>query len=190
MDSIDPADFPATLALLDRVGSKNVRDGLRTGLLVKWAETDPSAAMAYANTVTGRPSRDTAIVAVMQGWAEKDSAAALAWAQQLPPGQLRNQVLSAAVGALASKDPQAAFDLMKSAGLDNQLLRYGGLRQVFRAWAEKDPAAAIKGAESCSGEQRSQAFQAIALSWASKDPQAAITWGATDCRKARPNNRP
>jgi len=116
--------------------------------------------MAYANSLPNRHSRDMAIMAVMHGWAEKDSAAALAWAQQLPAGQLRNQVLSAAVGALGATDPQAAFDLMKTAGLNNQW-RYGGMHSVFYTWAEKDPASAIKAAESLSASSVPRRFKPL-----------------------------
>ena len=177
MDSIDPADMPATLAFLDRVGSKNVQMGLRGMLLNKWAETDLNAAMAYANSVAGTQSRNMAIMSVVQGWAEKDADAAMAWAKQLPAGQLRNQVLNATIGSLAAKDPAGAFDLMKNSGINNQF--GGGMYQIFNAWAEKDPAGAAAKAAELSGNQRSQAFQSIASSWATKDPLAAITWANT-----------
>ena len=141
MDAMDPADFAPALALVEKSGARNPRDSLRGMLLAKWAQTDPAAALASANTVSNKSSREMAIMSVVNGWAEKDAVAATAWAQQLPPGQLRNQALGAVTGELAAVDPAAAFDLMKSTGANNAW-RWGGLHQIFSSWVEKDPAAA------------------------------------------------
>ena len=136
VESIDTADLPQVLELLERVGAKNVRDELRGSLLASLAETDPGAAMAHANTVAGKPSREMAVMQVMQTWSERDPAAATAWVQQLPAGPLRNQALNVAAGTLAATDPQEAFDLIKT-NLSNQC-DSGGMYQVISTWAEKD----------------------------------------------------
>jgi len=42
------ADMPEVLAAMEKNPSKMVRDGLRTSLLTRWAESDPTSAMTYA----------------------------------------------------------------------------------------------------------------------------------------------
>ena len=116
---VNPSDLPQLLAFVEKLPSANYRSRLRSMLLGRWAETDVSAAMAYANTVTGFQDRLQAISAVLGAWADKDAQAAAAWAQQLPPGQLRKQALSIVSGGLAQKDPEAAYALMTSSNRVN-----------------------------------------------------------------------
>src|SRR5205085_11372611 len=76
MDSVSPADIPQLLAALEKNPSKSTRDGLRVAFLSRWAESDPTSAMAYASAVPGKQSREQAILSVVRGWSEKDPAAA------------------------------------------------------------------------------------------------------------------
>src|ERR1035438_7990985 len=88
IQQVSSSDIPRLLAFVEKLSSPNYKSQLRSLLLARWAETDASAAMTYANAVAGFQNRQQAILAVMRVWAEKDTDAATAWAQQLPPGQI------------------------------------------------------------------------------------------------------
>ncbi len=175
---IDTADIPPLLAFMDKNLPKQMRWGMRYQLLQRWAEEDVTAAMAYANSLTDRQEREAAVGIVAGAWAEKDPRAATDWLKQLPRGQLRDQVLNSVVNAMAGTDPQAALDLSQALGSSySRRFGMGSSWQIFQQWAGKDPiTAAAKAAELASGQQRSQAYQAIASTWAATDPQSAMDW--------------
>ncbi|MEI7808747.1 MAG: hypothetical protein WCJ07_09720, partial [Verrucomicrobiota bacterium] len=175
---VEVADIPELLRFTDKNLPPQMRWVVRYSLLARWAESDVSAAMAYANAMTSRQEREQAIGIVVGAWAGKDAKSAAEWAKQLPKGQLRDQVMNSVVGAMAATDPAAALELAKSLGL-NSSRRFGmGFAwQIFQPWAARDPqAAAAKAGELNSAQQRSQAYQAIASAWAQTDPAAAATW--------------
>src|SRR5260370_2651655 len=84
LDSLNAQDFPGLLAAAEKNPSKSIRDGIRAGLLTRWAASDPTSAMEYANSIAGKKDKENAILAVLRGWAEKDAEAAAAWAKQIP----------------------------------------------------------------------------------------------------------
>jgi hypothetical protein len=140
LDSVAPADIPALLAFLEKTPTAVSQEVWRMSLLGRWAESDASSAMAYADTVGGKQAREQAILTVLQSWGETDPEGAAAWARQLPPGQLRNQAIGAVIGMLAATNPEAALDLMQSSGVKSA--QWGYVSSVFNAWAAQDPAAA------------------------------------------------
>ena len=132
--AIDAADIPAVLTFVDKNLSKQMRWGFRVGLLPRWAGTDVTAAMAYADALPDRSERESCISMVVGVWAAKDPTSAAAWAKQIPKGQLRDQVVQAVVNALAEKDPAAALALWQSLAHDgSQRMRsgWGASAQIF-----------------------------------------------------------
>src|ERR1019366_8475358 len=53
MLKVNPSDIPQLLAFVEKLPSVNNKSQLRSLLLARWAETDVSSAMAYADAVTG-----------------------------------------------------------------------------------------------------------------------------------------
>jgi len=177
MADVEVADIPQLMAFVDKNMTQQMRWGLRYSLLARWADADVSAAMAYANSLPKRQDRESSIGIVASAWAAKDPKAAAEWMKQLPKGQLREQVLSSIVSAMAAKDPEAALALQQELGANNsRRFGMGYAYQIFSQWATKDPLTAAAKAAELPGQQRQQAYQAIASSWAQTDPQAAMTW--------------
>src|SRR6266850_6660610 len=116
LNSVNASDIPRLLSAVEKNPSRSARDMLRSQLLLQWAESDPQAAMAYANAVVGKSSRDQAVLSVLRAWAEKDPTGAMEWAQQLPANQFRSSALGVVITYLANTDPQAALDLAQKAG--------------------------------------------------------------------------
>ena len=95
VQKVSPSDIPEAAGLRREDAFREPSSpSCASLLLAHWAETDVSAAMAYADKVSGYQDRQQAILTVLRAWAEKDAEAATAWAQQLPAGQLRKQALS------------------------------------------------------------------------------------------------
>ncbi|PYI87782.1 MAG: hypothetical protein DME26_05055, partial [Verrucomicrobia bacterium] len=84
-------DIPKALALADAITYRDLRTNFVSILISRWAESDPVAAITYAQRLTKGQEREQAIVSTLNVWAKHDTAAAIAWSQQLSPGELRNQ---------------------------------------------------------------------------------------------------
>ena len=145
----------------------------------RWAELDPQAAIAYAQTHSGRhgaklgasPARSAAGRNTIR-------AAATAWAQQLPAGPARDQAMQTIVSTLADKDPQAALTFLQNlpAGRNRQSLYW----PIFSHWTMTDPVAAAERAlQIPAGANRDTALQVVGSNWANQDPEAAFAWANT-----------
>src|ERR1700738_879651 len=77
-ETVDASNIREVLAFVETLPpqEKSVLVSLFVG---RWAEFDPSAAIAYAQSLPVGTSRNWALTSAVTGWAEKDSAAATAW---------------------------------------------------------------------------------------------------------------
>jgi len=74
----------------------------------QWAQTDPLAAAAYAQTLAPGNTQNALLNNVANQWAQADPQAALVWASNLPAGQGRNNALQGVISSWAQADPQSA----------------------------------------------------------------------------------
>jgi hypothetical protein len=123
---VDPADIPRVMAMLAKLPAE-LQNSLRYSLLPRWAETDPRAAMEFANGIKNLNERHQAILSVLRGWAKDDPQGAAAWIQQLPPGRLRNE----APGAIARAGRERSRGGVRAAQ-DFQVRSRLRLRRVLR----------------------------------------------------------
>jgi len=176
--SVNLGDIPQVLAFADQNLTANLRASVRNDLLSRWADADPSGALAYAGNISDKSERHAATGMVVQAWAGADATAAAAWVQRQPDGPFRNQLLNEVLTAMSRKDPAAACGIYL--GLDSASRRKGILtfaaEQIFQAWAAKDPATAIAQAAGIPTQQRGEVYDAIVRVWAGTDPQAALKW--------------
>ncbi|MGB0581993.1 MAG: hypothetical protein ACPGVU_20045, partial [Limisphaerales bacterium] len=146
-------------------------------LLPMWAETDPAAALAYAQRITA--SQSYAIGSVVRGWARMDLNAALAYVQQMPGGSNCKVAAAAILPAIAEQDPAQAIAFIREEGLTSSSTR-GPLPTVLTSLSLADPnAAAQEIMKLPAGSQRDNAFRSLAREWAQKDPQAALAFVQT-----------
>ncbi len=177
---VDVADIPELLAFVDNNLPKTMRSGSLDQLLQRWAESDVSAAMAYAQALPNRQEREQCVSSVAGVWAKTDAAGVVAWLKPFPSGPFRDQLFNSILTAISAADPQGAFELYQSLNCGGLKRGSGDLPTIFGNWAAKDPAAAVaKAAEVLTGSQRSQAFLSIAASWAQQNPKAAMDWADT-----------
>ncbi|MEI6653863.1 MAG: hypothetical protein WCP45_03780, partial [Verrucomicrobiota bacterium] len=120
-------------------------------LFGKWAETDPTAAMAYTDKMgfTGNFVRPT----VLQSWASKDPAAA----------------------AKYYADNSRQFAMMGMMGGGRGPLGGGGsgASVIASEWARQDPSAAFTWASSLTGNDKGAAMTSVVGEIASTDPRKA-----------------
>ncbi len=174
--------YAAITKVTDAISEKNVRDVLAfvqtlpqqdksmlVPLLVgRWAELDPKAAVAYAESFPAGSFRNWALNSAISGWAERDSAAATTWAQQLPPGPARDQAMQTIISALADKDPQAALTFLQNLPANRK--RQNLYWPIFSRWTMNDPlAAAERAAQLPAGTSRDTALQVVGSNWANQE---------------------
>src|SRR3979409_910095 len=89
-ETVDASNIREVLAFVETLPpqEKSVLVALFVG---RWAEFDPSAAIAYAQSLPAGTSRNWALTSAVTGWAEKDPAAATAWGQPVPLAPGRDQ---------------------------------------------------------------------------------------------------
>ena len=61
VQKVSPSDIPELLAFVEKMSSANHKTQLRAMLLAHWAETDVTAAMAYAEKASGYQDRQQAV---------------------------------------------------------------------------------------------------------------------------------
>ncbi|MCX6876842.1 MAG: hypothetical protein NTW21_23970 [Verrucomicrobia bacterium] len=118
-------------------------------LFGKWAETDPTAAMAYTEKMgfTGNFIRPT----VLQSWASADPAGA----------------------AKYYSENARQFTMMGMMGGGRGPMGGGGASVIASEWARQDPTAAFKWASSLSGNEKGSAMSSVIGEIASSDPKKA-----------------
>ena len=144
----------------------------------RWAELDPQAAIAYAQTLPAGTARNWAITSAVGGPWKYDTAAVHGLAQPLLHPVAIKRDMQTIVSALADKDPQAALTFLQSlpAGRNRQSLYW----PIFSRWTMTDPvAAAERASQMPAGASRDTALQVVGSNWANQDPEAAFAWANT-----------
>jgi hypothetical protein len=140
VQTLDPSQIRQTLAEVEAMKDCQFRPQLRGMLLSRWGESDPKAALAYAQGLGSSMENLGEIRSVMRSWGASDFPAAKAWVEGLPAGLLKDNVLESLAFALAQKDPAAALSLARSLpGADGQRF----LRGAINAWCLQDADAAF-----------------------------------------------
>ena len=118
-------------------------------LFGKWAETDPTAAMAYTQKMgfTGNFIRPT----VLQAWASKEPE----------------------VAAKYYSDNSRQFAMMGMMGGGRGPMGGGGASTIATEWARQDPTAAMAWASTLSGNEKGSAMSSVIGEIASTDPKKA-----------------
>jgi hypothetical protein len=182
---LGPTQFSAEA---DKLESLPFNERILAGVLLfgKWAEVDPTAAMAYTDTMGfgGAFVRPT----VLQGWASADPVNAAKYYSE-NPGQFAMMNMmggrgSGGMGAQgpseiiagewAKQDPVAA--MAWASGLSSNSA--AAMRTVISEVAKSDPMKAVGMAAGISEEARGGAYESIAKQWAQKDFNQAAAWVA------------
>jgi hypothetical protein len=92
-----PEEFAAALAAAERL-PRNERYNFRSQILERWAEVDPQAVLAQADTTKNRWERQNARSSALREWGRTDVDAAMQWARDHSTGSEQRQLIAAAIG--------------------------------------------------------------------------------------------
>ena len=178
VSTLDSNKLREAIAAAEKTTNRQTRAIALQQLLARWGQSDPAAAMQYAQTLPETNARRQAEMQVLNSWLNADPTGAEAWIRQLPAGQIRNQALSQLAAKVAESNPQAALALLDSvpAGQNRQQM----LWPIFNQWAAKSPADAATAAfQLPAGPTRDSAVSAVVSTWAQQDNPAALAWVKT-----------
>ena len=111
--SLPKADLARLAAAVRRLVVNPAQEDLRSTLLACWAESDPGAAIAFAQGISDPVLREAGLRMILQAWIAADTDAAVAWISKLPPGATRNEAVHLAIPYVASRNPSAALALVE-----------------------------------------------------------------------------
>ncbi|MCB1096841.1 MAG: hypothetical protein KDN22_14800 [Verrucomicrobiae bacterium] len=134
-----------------------------------WAETDPSAALTWANSLAGW-ARTTAIEDVIKTWAKDDLDGAIKAYEtgQIVDWKTRSMFKEQIAIELGETDPVGAIDWYLSPGSSRS--EASGIRPIIEAWARRDFTAALGWTLDQQDSVRQEVgFRAILPHWLSVD---------------------
>lgn len=172
---VAPDQVPELCELLR--GAMNSEHGYSIvyALMPLWADTDPTAALSFANSLATTTRRHSARSSVINRWMQNDIEAALAHLQTLPKGAIRSSLAAAIADELAEPDPQRAFVVLQREGITDSREMVEKVVAIFSNWGVIDPRSASAAALSLpSGKSRAAAITSLGRVWAKKDPEAAF----------------
>lgn len=163
----------------ERPGDYQGRYQLMTCLFERWAQVDPTAAVAYVKECKSRSFQQSAASGCFTALARENPERAMQEVAGLPKGELRTQVAAAMLSALADHNPEMACDFSEKESSAGGFSTYY-LGEVFSKWAKTDPeAAAARLATMPDGRVAGDTAGRLAATWAQTDPEAALSWAKT-----------
>ena len=192
IQTLDPSQIRETLAEVEAMkGDERFRSQLRNMLLSRWGESDPKAALAWAQGQTSgittfgvenfRIGGDNglSITPLFNSWLKKDSSAAKAWLEGLPADSLfRRGLLPSFVFGLAQRDPAAALSLARSlsnAQGQDDFSRRNIISRALNGWCLQDADAAIAYVGQLPADQNKiSILESMIRTLAPKDPVKAL----------------
>ena len=145
---------------------------LRSVVLARFAQVDPDAAIAHANSITNRAIRQQALSSVVGEIAGSDLSKAASILRGIGDLSEFKQVANALASSNADGAPELLLTLLKERKGAN--LEWG-YNNMFAQWARKDFQAAVANLEQVPvGQQRNYALQGIGSAIASENLDAGL----------------
>ncbi|ATC63937.1 hypothetical protein CMV30_08210 [Nibricoccus aquaticus] len=145
----------------------------------RWAQHQPSSAIAAAHELPDATARTEALQGVITGWAMSDPAALVANADKLPAGETRATALRDGLQQWVSLDPIAASAWMDRLDPSRDLDAGAAAVATTAVIAQKNPDVAASWAESIvDPELRANTLLDFIRLWAERDPSAARSYAA------------
>ena len=168
----DPAAGAAAL--------KNARADERSAwtfqnVFAEYAQRDPQAAVAMAQSLSDNTGRSRAISGALAGWAQTDPQSAANYAMTLPGGPTRNQAISELARGWADRDPKAALEWLKT--VPNAAVQRDAIQSVLWTVSESSPQTAAEYVSILpAGQNQLNLVGQLAQNWAQTDFDSALAW--------------
>lgn len=137
----------------------------------RWAQVDPEAAIAFAQSSRQQSFRSTALRSMFNGLAEIDPNYAKQLLTRIHDPALRKSMRSGIISSMAMTHPDAWLAEVKlnpSIG--------GNMISAVSEWAVDDPAATATRIKQLPKSLQRSAITTLGAIWAGKDPQSALSW--------------
>ena len=169
-------DLQGALDRAKALADTNLRYMALRGVLSFIADTDPSGALALAQSLGDFPGNEPLSSVLYRQWATNDpQAAALQAIQDAAGNNSWRSPVSQVARTWASQDPMAAANW--SISLTDPEAAARSISQVMRQWARDDSTAAANWVNALPpGSSYDAAAAALAFSIAANDPQTAVSW--------------
>lgn len=107
--TILPSDIPRALAhLATRPGMSGVDSPLFGELASRWGESDPNAAVAWANGLSDASAQRAALLGILKGWSHISQESAASYAATLPAGDLQDAAVMQVIKEWSFSDARGA----------------------------------------------------------------------------------
>ena len=167
------------LEKISAVPDESARVLLYKYLLSHWAESDPFAALRYAQDSLPEQHRVAACEGVLNAWAARNPEAVLGWNQKAgalatPPA--RESLMAQVFKTLASRDlPEAFRWLERTPDLNDRSQALRGILETVQT--DDGRTRVLQVIDQCADEElRVQARRAVVEHWARHTPLAAAAW--------------
>jgi hypothetical protein len=145
-----------------------------SAVLTAWEQSDPAGARAAVLSLPAGPERDSALDMSINAKAATDAPGALLDAQALPKGARRDNLIKRVYEMWAMNDPPAAAAALASTPLSARQ-KQEVVSNLFSAWGERDPQAAMEGAKGLSvRDGQTNALNSALYFLSAADPAAAV----------------
>ncbi len=139
--SLAQSDPDKAIALLDQLSPSDLLNQSQA-IGRFWAESDPKAALAWANQQTDPELKASILNGVIPSMVQTDPQGALAAALSLPPGVFQDDMIRQACLQAGVKYPQAGMNV--ASGIGDPNLRTQAQETVAMEWLHRDRAAATQ----------------------------------------------
>lgn len=168
-ESGGPEGLPALYADVKDIKDSFRRRAFRSALIAEWAVSNPQAALAYLG------EKDQAMISqLIREWMRIDANAAVT--ALLAGGEKQRGNLRSVLNDIAQLAPDRLAEVVTALPKSESRWDSAAL-DAFNKFAQKDPEAARRAAESVTGPLRGQALAGVAQAWAEKEGEAALNWG-------------
>jgi len=179
-DRFDSSIPLSSLELLTGFGDKHDRDLALDAIFVKWAQSDPLAALKFSIASTNENEK-SATAKILNTWAAKDPFAVIEWINN---GENFSNLtgsgldISYIIGKAAALDPKKAATLIASQNSLQAPDSFEAMERVTYHWAKKDPEAAAIWLKSNSNSpaERTRLYTVFVGSWMGYDSLSASKW--------------
>jgi hypothetical protein len=179
LNQMGPIDAEAARRVMALSPAGNSSAHLMRQLAVQWAQSDPDAALEWAQALPSPKARNSAIGAIQQSRLNEDPTAVAQWLLTAPPGVAdNNNLLTQTASTLANSDLDAAVAWMKKLPTDTQ--KVTAFNQISERWATDDPSAVARFIQSLPvSDNKNEMLRRLGGIWADNDRVAAMKFAET-----------
>jgi RNA polymerase sigma-70 factor (ECF subfamily) len=154
---------------------EGVRTQMKSRLLADWAQTDPAAAIRFAQSAPPGSIVPSPMPSIAATWSWSDPDAALGWARSLSPPSERDAAIVAIAGTLT-------YDVERALSAFAELTEESARKTAIEWWigqaARVDRVGASKALELHPGAPM-HVYTQVAQSYGMENPQEGLAWAAS-----------